>query len=145
MLAQKSVIYSFTITLKPNLFKEVAEEQYDRTYLVLTKELLSLSSEVTLVAELTRAANVHYHGMIRFNTTKIDLRKYFIDHFRKSKYFGFVCIKQIDNLQGWQDYIKKDLKTTKQSIGRPPVLIDQFNILEVATLDGYQQELIDEQ
>lgn len=144
----ESVKYSFTITLKPNLFQYKAEEQYDKSYLTLVKHLMTLSKKFSVVAELTKNYNIHYHGIITFTLhekQKSNFMKKFTDSFRKNTCFGFVNIKQITDEQGWINYITKDLKITRESICRPPVLIDSFNIIPTLELDGMlQQDLSDD-
>jgi len=132
--------YSFTVTLKPNLFKLIAEEQYDKTYLPLYKHLAAMSHKFTLIAELTKNANVHYHGMIQFPMNKkVIFRKKFIDSFRKSKEFGFVNITQITDEEGWRKYIIKDINETREAIGRPPIIEDFFYVFGPETLDNFHQ------
>ena len=141
----ESVKYSFTVTLKPNLFKDSAEVQYDKTYLTLVKHLMSLSKQFSVVAELTKNYNIHYHGIIRFVINHKNLMKRFVDSFRHNTCFGFVNIKQIVDEAGWVEYITKDIHSTRESISRPPVLMDYFNVLPVLELDGMlQQDLSDD-
>lgn len=128
---QKSVKYSFTVTLKPNLYKYIAEEQFSRTYIALSIHLCKLSPNVTVLAELTKSMNIHYHGIIQFNIDRaeVNLRKKFIDSFRTSKEFGFVNIKQIEDEAGWIKYITKDLDQSRLLIGSPPILLDRLELL----------------
>lgn len=104
-----SVRYSFTITLKPILYKNKADAQYFETYDKLCN-ILSQMGKYVLVAETTKAYNIHYHGTMEFNIMRPNLRKYFVDSFRNSKIFGFVNIKQIDDEPGWCEYISKDFE-----------------------------------
>lgn len=108
----RSCKFAITITLKPMLFKNTATEQYDETYLPLHRLLKALCFEHTVVAELTKAFNVHYHGVVVMPDWG-NCRKRFVDAFRKSRSFGYVCIKMIDDEQGWYDYIRKGIKGTR--------------------------------
>lgn len=125
--------YSFTVTLKPIMYKKVATDQYDATSQEVLTKLLGLSYmspdgkfDLTLVSELTKNYNIHYHGIIKMplRNSKIHCMKRFTDEFRNSKQLGFVNIKQIDDEPGWIDYISKDLHSTKIHVGRPPVIFD---------------------
>lgn len=124
-----SVQYAFTVTLKPKKwFVKPAEEQYDGTSMPLAEFLKSISHRVTLVTELTKNFCVHYHGVIDFRILEdINLRKRFHDAFRTSKDFGYVNIKQIDDLDGWIEYINKSLADTSKAINRRPIIIDEHN------------------
>lgn len=123
--------YAFTITLKPVSFKLEPEQQYDKTYLHVRSQLISLGFKVTLVAELTKNMNVHYHGVINFklgDDCKIKVIKEFHKQFRNDLIIGFVNIRQIDDDQKWNEYIKKSLHDTNKAIGRRPIISDDFKI-----------------
>lgn len=134
-----TVQYAFTVTLRPKLYAEPAQAQFDKTYFTLYTLLKSLSADdLTIVAEQTKNFNVHYHGIINFiYDPRVFAPKLFTDAFRNHKLFGFVNIKQIDDLSGWMEYIKKDLPLTKQCINRPPIIKDSKNHLK-QSLDLYQ-------
>lgn len=141
--------YAFTLTLKPSMYKYTSEEQYDRTYLLAYKHVKSRCVYVTMIAEHTKAYNIHYHGIITFVMSKSCPKKKFVDSFRNHPFIGFVNIKQMENDQGWLDYIKKDLKATREMINRPPIIADDFTVLTdplMMDLDHMQQyDLADEQ
>lgn len=123
-----SVKYSATVTLKPIMYKMTAEEQYDNTKQDLCEMLYKLNTNFTIVAELTKGMNLHYHLVVQFRSfkPKDNLMKKFIDHFRNHKKFGYVSIRQIDDEPGWQAYISKDIDVTYESIRRPPIIYDDF-------------------
>lgn len=127
----KSVSYSYTVTLRPQLYGIPGQDQYDKTSDELVKHLSNICAEYTLVAELTSSYNVHYHGTVSFALKlpgpPVNLRKRFVDSFRKNKLFGFVQIKQIDDEPGWIEYISKSLEETCNDLGRRPILKDDFN------------------
>lgn len=142
--------YAFTLTLKPVMYKYTSEEQYDKTYLLAFKHVRSRCVDLTMVAEHTKAFNIHYHGMLKFPwQAGCDPRKKFVDSFRNHPFIGFVNIKQIEDEPGWIDYIKKDLKQTRDMLNRPPIIADDFTVLQdPLTLDiGHMQQydLSDEQ
>lgn len=121
--------YAFTVTLKPDCFKQPAEIQYDRTYNQLKEYLSDMSFYYTLVAELTKNKNIHYHGVIKFPLPNLrDVIKMFKDRFRNDKLFGFVDIKVMSDSEGWLDYISKELKETYQSINRRPIIYDGYDL-----------------
>lgn len=124
----QSVKYSFTLTLRPKLYDSTLDVQYDVTSTELVNRLKCLPSRVTVIAEITKYnCNIHYHGMIQFLIRSKDHIVDFHNLFRKSKIFGFKNIKQVDDERGWLEYISKELKRTKDIVGRPPILIDEFH------------------
>lgn len=130
--------YAFTVTLKPRLFNFKAEEQYDRTQESLSLMLTRLGYEVSMCAELTKGMNIHYHGTINFKCEPSVLPdKLFVDAFRKSNVFGFVCIKQITDEQKWMEYISKDLDKTRSYIHRDPRILNGFKYWQF--FDTYQK------
>lgn len=123
-----SVKYAFTLTLQPKLYKYKPEEQYDLTYMHVTTLLKALISTVDVIAELTVNCNLHYHGVIQFKSFKKsqNLELLFRNTFRADKYIGFVNIRQLTDEEGWLEYITKDISHTRNSINRPPVLLNEF-------------------
>lgn len=121
--------YAFTITLKPPLYRFNLREQIEKTKDKLLK-MTNYVAKLTLVAEVTKNLNVHYHGIVAFE--KEDQyhgcsEQYcaaFKDVFRKSKDFGFICIKPIDNFPKWVAYILKDRKRTFALTRTHPLLCD---------------------
>lgn len=124
-----SQAYAFTVTLKPELFKKFAEIQYDLTSGPLKEHLYTITPKFTVVAELTKNCNIHYHGVIYFLTDRCkDAIKCFKDKFRNHKLFGFVDIKVIDDMEGWYEYISKELEHTNTILCRRPILFDSADI-----------------
>lgn len=132
-----SQMYAFTVTLSPKNYRNNAEVQYDDTWSHVLHKLRNICNNVSLVAELTKASNIHYHGLCNFTLTGKNLIKQFNDHFRcrcKNRNVckcitGFVNIKVCDNQPGWVEYMCKDVEETRQSISRPPVIFDQIKVL----------------
>jgi len=129
--------YSFTVTLKPKCFLKPAEDQYDMSVKVLCQLLQTKVNCYTLVAELTKNANVHYHGIVNFKMGIRNINKYFQDMFRAHPVLGFVNIKVMDNEPGWVDYIKKDIKVTYESVGRRPIVHDGFDSFPEGMFEAY--------
>jgi len=134
-----SVKYAFTVTLQPQLYKSSIQDQYDNTYLELSKRLKCLASTVALIAECTPNKNIHYHGMIQFHVKTKDHILDFVDLFRKSKIFGYKNIKQIEDESGWLEYITKDVLHTRSILNRPPIILNEFDTNE--TLKGFEYDL----
>lgn len=137
--------YAFTVTLKPKLYDHNAEDQYDKTSTVLEQSLAKVGHHFTCVTELTKSANIHYHGVIDFEMNHPNFIKKFHDHFRcrcSNKYkckclFGYVNIKVLEKEDGWKDYISKELKVTYDSISRRPIVRDDFNYFPLSTFELY--------
>lgn len=129
--ASKSIRYAFTVTLNPKLYNEPASQQFDKSSEELFKHLvLMFNANFVLVSELTKNYNIHYHGSIEFimiDVKKYNLMKRFVDSFRKSKLFGFVNIKPIDNEPIWIDYIGKEFHNFCSDTNRRPILKDDFD------------------
>lgn len=144
-----SVEYAITITLKPKLYDHDAVNQYDLTYIEVYKKCKSMCNKLTLVAETTKAYNIHYHGIITFTLKpNVNLMRMFTDAFRRDKLFGYVNIKPIDNDEKWKEYIRKTLKEFRVDLNRPPVLCDDFVAIPIEWLDitgMLQYDIADEQ
>lgn len=133
-VTQETVRYSATITLKPRMYQYKAEQQYDMTYPDLIKHLSCNGySKMTVISELTKNYNIHYHLTITFPFDGTlykgfpNWQKKFVDSFRKSPVFGFVNIKQIEDELGWISYIGKSFKDFTDSTGRRPIIKDDFD------------------
>lgn len=114
--------FSFTVTLKPCMYRYEPEEQYDRTYKDLVILCRLMSNNFTIVAEVTKNCNLHYHGII-----ELHHKKKWYSTFRKSDIFGFTtCREQYDDK--WNEYISKSLKETYETILRRPIIKDSYNI-----------------
>lgn len=118
-----------TITLNPKMYRDEPEIQYDNTCLYVRDKLHQLTNDFTLVAELTKAYNIHYHLVIKFDITNknIDYRKEFHKLFRNDRMIGFINLQPMANAPASQVYIKKDLDKTCNSIDRRPVICDTYN------------------
>lgn len=123
--------YAFTVTLRPIMFKTVAEVQFDNSYNDVCDILDKYKIKYTLVAELTKSFNIHYHGVCSFPINlSNNVMKWFHDKFRNLKKLGFVNIKVMED-RGWIEYIFKNLKETKEGINRRPIIKDMFEYADV--------------
>lgn len=115
--------YFFTITLKPVMYKMDIDKQFDETCNELYVALVYLSDKVTLITELTKNFNIHYHGVIKLPGTK----RQFINYFRNDKKFGFINCTPVVNMEKIIPYINKDLKNTYDELNRRVIIKDDYN------------------
>lgn len=127
-MSGESVDYAFTITLGKSMYKLEPSVQYDYVVEDIVTRLSSISSKVTLVAELTKASNIHFHGIIKFKDSLKPFRLQFNNLFRNHKYIGYVHLVQITEWSAWTEYIQKELIETKDSLNRPPILLDGHDV-----------------
>lgn len=126
---KKTQDYAFTITLKPKMFVHPLKKQLALTKDVL-KELFSLTcAQYTLVAEVTKNFNIHYHGIVNFHViNEFHNSDHYIcmfkDCFRKSSQFGYTVVKVIDDFPKWSAYILKDRQKTYSLTHVHPMLHD---------------------
>lgn len=127
--------YALTLTLLPKVRTMTAEEQMSRYRQEIVPILRKFfpNCKLTIVAELTKTYDVHFHGTIQFDMTHmrgiVNPCRYFRDKFRRHKLIGFVLLKVIDNEDIWKDYISKGLKEFYADTGEPPVLVDDDGML----------------
>lgn len=106
-----SQAYALTITLRPMLYKHVAYEQYRRSYVEVFDLFKRHGCEITLVTELTKQYNVHYHGIVQVPMilcSKQPGAKTIFDMLRQLKYIGHTVVDPITDEEGWNRYICKD-------------------------------------
>lgn len=113
-IVRYTVDYALTITLKPHNYKHLAEDQYekvkDEINLIFKRLRLRDNIKITLLSEMTKAYNIHLHGILAFNMDKHkcqDYLKYIYDIFRSSKTIGYVYVKPVVDYNIWKDYITK--------------------------------------
>lgn len=126
--------WAITVTLKPKCFKLCAEKQYESTKDFLVRRLNDIGSTSTVVMELTKNFNVHYHAVlcVRKDTVKNknikNIPKYICDSFRNSDMFGFVNIKQCTDVSKWILYMLKDIQNTYTTMGVYPVPVNGYKL-----------------
>lgn len=142
--------YALTVTLKPKqLFKMDANKQ-----LACTKDLLVNRLEEigiyckSIVVELTKAYNIHYHGVfcVKKNVIKnlhiVEMGKYVCDKFRNNPLFGFIDVKQCTDVKKWIEYMMKDIKRTYKLMHVYPLVDDNpewyhlSKLVPLLVLDG---------
>jgi len=126
--------YACTLTLHPKVRKYTAEEQYEMFAHQLVNVLQTKfpNIKLTLVCELTKTYDIHFHGIISFDLSSLrknqNLARMFRDTFRGHPYIGFVLLKQITEDVVWNEYILKSTADFETDINKYPVLIDNHKI-----------------
>jgi len=115
--------YSFTVTLKPKMYGDEPEIQYDKVTYNLYTLLKTLSNNFTLVAEVTQNMNIHYHGII-----ELHHKKKWYSVFRKSDMFGFTVCLEITKMVTWKEYISKSIVQTNTDLNRRPIINDDYQV-----------------
>jgi len=115
--------YSFTVTLKPRMYRYEPEQQYDETKNPLILLLRTISNNFTLMSERTQCHNIHYHGIIEMPSK----RKWY-SAFRNSDVFGFTCVREIYAMKPWIEYMKKDCEEFCKDLNRRPLIKDDYKI-----------------
>lgn len=128
--------YAFTVTVK--LRNKTSSEQYDLTYLRVHEILWSCGIKHTIIAEMTQNCDIHYHGVLEKPGYSLLEMNYIVkNRFRREKSFGFSCIKVIDDMDGWVDYLSKDLQFTYTMIDRRPIIVDAFDLFPRTIFDKW--------
>lgn len=140
-----SVTYAITITIRPARYKDDLDTQYCKA----KQELLSCCYPLSLVCELTKSYNLHFHGVIQAiipnkGTAKQSIHNYF----RKCKYLGFIYLKEITDTDIWYKYCFKNYDSTLSDLYfAPPVIIDEVEDfpsgLEILQLRNENKEIKD--
>lgn len=118
-------LYFFTVTLKPKLYKYVSYQQFIQTMpeLVHIFHSLNLGTKNTLprwfvIAELTKEANVHYHGIVHADDK--DILYTFINKVKRNRKLGFVKVNDPVKTQEMFDrvlnYLLKEYDRTRKQI-----------------------------
>jgi hypothetical protein len=120
-----------TVTLKPLLYRFNTEEQIDKSVVDLIRILNDLKCiKKTIVFELTKSHNIHYHIIAKFELTGVrNIYNKIYNSFRKSKIFGYVLTDQIKDYDNFTTYILKDVKNTFNILGRFPIIRDDYNLM----------------
>lgn len=118
-------VYAFTQTLNSRyLGKKTSTEQYDLTHELLPKIYTAAGCKnISMVAELTKNADIHYHGTFTYPGYNLMKVIYILKNvMRKYKEFGFAMYKVVDDEEGWVDYLGKEIEQTQEMLGRRPII-----------------------
>lgn len=125
---------AFTITLKPTEYRHTYQEQYKGTAHILTSIFDSNGCKYSMVAELTKQYNIHYHGIMKVPLERgRDSCAWFFDRLRKLTCFGRSECEQVMNYDKWTKYIAKDIKRDLDIV---TVIKDDYNILDITLQDS---------
>lgn len=125
-----SIDYAITLTLKPQWRQCTPHTQVEAALQEAIKIFSCNNMKVTLIYELTKSDDIHFHGVCSVPLQK-HIRDYQIwirNRFRKNKLFGFMYIKPIDDMNVWKEYISKDFENTKFRMGINPLQIDNYEL-----------------
>lgn len=125
--AKWSCELAITITLKPLMYKKTFEEQDS----ILRPLILGMfkNCKLTLVWELTKTYNIHYHGMIQVPMHLCnDPLKYIFDRLRSCSKIGKCEVNQVVNYDLWISYLNKDIKMN-EALGYYTKVIDEYDVL----------------
>lgn len=108
-----------TITLNPSWYSRKACDQFKQSKDMVKQILKKFSNEFFLIAELTKAGNVHYHGWIRYINNHDTVRLHIQDTL---KVIGLSHLKNINGTpEKILEYMTKQLTATQQFIHNPIV------------------------
>lgn len=123
---------AFTITLKPVEYRKTYEDQYSGTAYLLTSIFNAGGCKYTMVAELTKQYNIHYHGIMKIPKDRAkDPIKWFFDRLRLLQFTGRCECEQVKNYDKWTTYIIKDIQ---RDIDIRTVIKDDYNICKLSLL-----------
>lgn len=114
---------AITLTIQPKHYRENIDKQYD----LVKNELLMAPFYLSLVTEITKNGNLHFHGLVKefiiANRKRGTFRQFIHNFFRKSKVIGFVNLTEVTDQRGWYEYCFKDYNKTKEDLDFAPIVI----------------------
>lgn len=126
--------YALTVTLQPKARLDSAKQQYE-TFAPLVEQQLRAkfpNCKLTLVAELTKSFDIHFHGIIQFDLLCLgkvqNIPRYFRDMFRRHNKIGFVLLKVMTDEKVWLDYIGKALDEFYLDVGEQAIVCNDHDI-----------------
>lgn len=132
--------YAITQTLKPYFHNFTLQQQLEKTIGNLKKVFHLFSpSSFKIVAELTKEANIHYHAHIECTCEDFE-----VIYKALTKTLGFSMIKICSNLQGWEEYMMKELTRTIGILNlrllqsNSKALYKKADIFKIYALDKYK-------
>lgn len=106
-----------TFTLKPIIYDLNCRTQIRKTIPHILKTLNNVSNKWIIVAELTKANNIHYHAMVKYKDEEISEFQ-LVDQLKDNKYIGTSFITEryqgVDGTGNIQYMIKHILITQKK-------------------------------
>jgi len=127
--------YAVTVTLLPKCRIYTTHEQYLKyaNYILQIIDGLFPGNKLTMVCEMTKSYDLHFHGIITFDQSCIrsgvNVPRWFRDKFRNHPIIGFVLLKVITEREIWIDYLKKDISHFQGDLNVHPCIRDDFDII----------------
>lgn len=118
---------ALTVTLKGSQKRLDAEGQYTLTKDKVLNRLRNCHH--TTIVELTTNFDVHYHSILKLDLNKANNKsalRYIKDVFRAD--FGYTCVKQVEDYDGWAEYLAKDITATSAVLS--PIVKDDYGIFD---------------
>lgn len=119
--------FAVTLTFRPPVFRYKAEDQHDRHHVDVCDVLRGLG-RFSLVAELTKSSNVHFHALLECDGSEVAVRKRVNDAVRRHPVIGFCCTKLCTDEPGWADYMSKEVSDYHEVMKRHPIIADGLDI-----------------
>lgn len=165
--------YALTVTLNPRIREKGTAEQhiYMRSYIecILKDRIMQYVADykgikmkdlkrprLTLVTELTKSYDIHYHGILSFPMSyglrcpEIFMRNLFRDRYKgnpakmeQKDYIGFILLKPVEDWGKWSDYIAKDIDDFKQKMKMGPIICDDYEFFEAEDWLAYNAYALD--
>lgn len=132
--------YAITITTHGRFRDLTSEDQFDQISEYIYLNLKDKGIRWTLLAELHKdMSTVHVHGIMKLDLNTLPRKykgyppRYVTDLMKKCKFFGFTVIKAVEDYNGWVEYILKNVKQTQTIINRHPLIIDDYNLMNLTS------------
>lgn len=126
--------YELTVTSHPRLYDRDASTQFsimkENFIQIMRPHKGSPGFLFSAVAELNGNNDVHIHAIVELND--LVARNRLLNRFRSKDYkfiFGRKTCTQLINEPVWIDYMRKDLKKTREIIGISPIIKDELSLL----------------
>lgn len=124
------MLYELTVTLRPQLYRHTAKEQFNATRHAIedilrssTRSQLRPKGFFTAIAELTGENNVHYHCLV--DLEDLEAKDNLLNRFRGwMKIFGRKTCSQVLYEDSYKNYMQKDLQSSWKVIGCPVIRDD---------------------
>lgn len=149
----ESVQYAITLTCGYRLLKKPSFDQLSALEWIFENNYhnhpFDSKTKLTLVAELTKNQDVHLHGFVSVDRNRIpksyrfNYIRYFKDKLKNNPDIGFSVIKTVDNYPKWKEYISKDIKTTFLTMGRTPIIRDDFGMFHTDVYEFLNDDIIE--
>lgn len=116
--------HEITLTLRPLLYTRTAKEQFEMVTPLIRVALHGY--KYSMVAELTKEFNIHYHGIIDIHGP--IQKNALLNKLRPlNRFLGRKRCEAVRFEESYENYIKSDLKETQQIVA-DPVVKDDYKI-----------------